>query len=116
MATQNEIANVWLMSPDNINIKKNIKSVPYDFNLTSYFPNNFEVCVFPVDGYKDYYGVFFDAEDGRCYNTSAKWIAPHCQVEPTGHFIIMRKKWIDDDEETFEMEITPKEFKAKYLK
>jgi hypothetical protein len=64
----------------------------------------------------DYYVVFFDANDGGKYNASAKWIAPHCQVASTGNFIIMRKKWFDGEEKTVEMEITPKEFRAKYLK
>jgi hypothetical protein len=105
-------AKVWLMTPDN----KNIQSVPYDFNIKKYFPNGFECRQYCINNIMDYYVVFFDANDGGKYNASAKWIAPHCQVASTGNFIIMRKKWFDEEEKTVEMEITPKEFRAKYLK
>lgn len=105
-------AKVWLMTPDN----KNIQSVPYDFNIKKYFPNGLECRQYCINNIMDYYVVFFDANDGGKYNASAKWIAPHCQVASTGNFIIMRKKWFDEEEKTVEMEITPKEFRAKYLK
>jgi hypothetical protein len=105
-------AKVWLMTPNN----DNIKSVPYNFNIRDYFPNGFECRMFLIDDIYDYYAVFFDANDGGRYNNAAKWIAPYCQVVPTGNFIVMRKKWFDEEEKTIEMEITPKEFKKKYLK
>jgi len=105
------MANIWLMTPE----KNIIQQVVYDFKLNTKFPNNFEVKVFPIDGYKDYYCAFFDADDSGVFNQSAKWIAPSCEVAPTGNFIIMRKKWIDGEEQTVKMEITPKEFKQRYL-
>jgi len=110
-------AKVWLMTPDNKNIQSvPYDSVPYDFNIKKYFPNGFECRQYCINNIMDYYVVFFDANDGGKYNASAKWIAPHCQVASTGNFIIMRKKWFDEEEKTVEMEITPKEFRAKYLK
>lgn len=112
VTTQQSKVNVWLMTPAN----KNIQQVKYDFNLHSKFPNGLECSLFLINGYDDYYVVFYDRDDEGAYNQSAKWIAPNCEVAPTGNFIIMRKKWIDGDEHTVEMEITPKEFKQKYLK
>jgi hypothetical protein len=115
MTAPTETAKVWVMSPD----KQVIQKVKYDFELRSKFPRGFECRQFCIDDIMDYYVVFFDAEEGGAYNASAKWIAPHCGVAPTGNFIIMRKKWIeteDDCEEyTVEMDITPKEFKKQYL-
>jgi hypothetical protein len=106
------IASVWLMSPDN----KNIQQAKYDFSLYSKFrKGHFECRQFLIDDIMDYYVVFFDAEDGGVYNESAKWIAPSCGVLPTGNFIVMRKKWIDGKEHTVEMDISPKDFKNKYL-
>lgn len=112
MTTQQSIANIWLMTPDN----KNIQQVKYDFKLGTKFPNNFECRQFLIDDIFDYYVVFFDAENGGAYNQSAKWIASSCDVLPTGNFVVMRKKWIDGKEHTIEMGISPKDFKQKYLK
>jgi len=107
-----ENTNIWFMSPDN----KNIRQIKYDFDIKTKFPCGLECHQFLNDDIFDYYVVFFDAEDRGRYNASAKWIAPSCGVFPTGNFIIMRKKWGDDDEEhTIEMDISPKDFKAKYL-
>ena len=99
------------MSPEN----KNIRQIKYDFDIMTKFPNGFECHQFCNPDTSDYYVVFFDNEDGGRYNTSAKWIAPTCGVEPTGNFIIMHKKWINREEHTVEMDISPKDFKAKYL-
>ena len=110
-----EIANVWLMTPNS----KNIQKVKYDFDLSSMFPNGYECLPYFINDITDYYIVFFDKEDGGAFNSSAVWVAPYCQVAPTGNFIIMRKKWFgtEDDyaEYTVEMNITPKGFK-KLLK
>ena len=103
--------SIWIMSPTNSNIQK----VKYDFQLRSKFPRNFECRQFLINDIMDYYVVFFDADDGGQYNASAKWIAPYCGVAPTGNFIIMRKKWIDDEEFIVEMDISPAQFKKKYL-
>ena len=108
----NANTNIWFMSPYN----KNIRQIKYDFDIKTKFPDGFECHKFEDDDTGSYYVVFFDAEDGGTYNASAKWIAPTCGVFPTGNFIIMRKKWGDDAEEhTIEMDISPKDFKAKYL-
>jgi len=116
MNAPTEIANVWLMTPNS----KNIQKVKYDFTLSSMFPNNFECRQFCINDIDDYYVVFFDAEDGGAFNSSAVWVASYCGVAPTGNFIIMRKKWFhtEDDyaEYTVEMNITPKELKKIYLK
>jgi len=106
------MANIWLMTPE----KNIIQQIKYDFKISTYFPNGFECRQFYVRGIMEYYVIFFDAEDGGFYNQSAKWVAPFCNVAPTGNFIIMRKKWIDGEEHTIEMEITPREFKRQYLK
>lgn len=114
---RNEKATVWVMSPD----KKVIQKRLYDFELRSKFPRGFECRQFCINDIMDYYVVFFDAEEGGDYNASAKWIASHCGVEPTGNFVILHKKWIqfsdgDCEEYTVDMDITPKEFKKQYLK
>lgn len=96
--------------------KNVIQQIKYDFKLIEYFPNGFECRQFCINGIMDYYVVFFDADDGGDYNKSAKWIAPFCDVAPTGNFIIMRKKWIGEEEHTIEMGITPRDFKRRYLK
>ena len=106
------IASVWLMTPDN----NNIQQAKYDFKLdTKFRKGRFECRQFLIDDIMDYYVVFFDADDGGAYNASAKWIASSCGIPPTGNFIVMRKKWIDGKEHTVEMDISPKDFKNKYL-
>jgi len=110
--TEPTVANVWVMKPNS----PSIQQVKYDFELSSKFPNGFECRQFCIKDIMDYYVVFFDADNSGDYNPSAKWIAPHCGVAPTGNFVVMRKKWIGDEEHTVEMEITPKEFKQRYLK
>ena len=110
--TEPTVANVWVMKPNS----PSIQQVKYDFELSSKFPNGFECRQFCITDIMDYYVVFFDADDSGDYNQSAKWIAPHCGVAPTGNFVVMRKKWFGDEEHTVEMEITPKEFKQRYLK
>ena len=92
-----------------------IQQVKYNFELSTKFPKGFECFQFCINDIMDYYVVFFDADNSGAYNQSAKWIASHCGVEPTGNFIVMQKKWIDDMEHTVEMDITPKEFKQRYL-
>jgi hypothetical protein len=109
---ENKMANIWLMSPDN----KNIQVVKYDFKLGDKFPNLFECRQFWINDIMEYFVIFFDAEDGGAYNASAKWVAPYCGVAPTGNFIVMRKKWIGGEEHTINMDISPKDFKQKYLK
>ena len=110
--TEPTVANVWVMKPNS----PSIQQVKYDFELSSKFPNGFECRQFCITDIMDYYVVFFDADDSGDYNQSAKWIASHCGVAPTGNFVVMRKKWFGDEEHTVEMEITPKEFKQRYLK
>ena len=110
--TEPTVANVWVMKPNS----PSIQQVKYDFELSSKFPNGFECRQFCITDIMDYYVVFFDADDSGAYNQSAKWIASHCGVAPTGNFVVMRKKWFGDEEHTVEMEITPKEFKQRYLK
>ena len=110
--TEPTVANVWVMKPN----YPSIQQVKYDFELSSKFPNGFECRQFCITDIMDYYVVFFDADDSGDYNQSAKWIASHCGVAPTGNFVVMRKKWFGDEEHTVEMEITPKEFKQRYLK
>lgn len=106
------MANIWLITPDN----DKIAQVKYDFKLSTKFrQGHFECRQFLIDDIMDYYVVFFDAENGGAYNASAKWIAPSCGVAPTGNFIVMRKKWINGEEHTVEMGISPKDFKKKYL-
>ncbi len=105
-----KVANVWVMTPNNANIQQ----VKYNFELRSKFPNGFECFQFLIDDIMDYYVVFFDADDSGAYNQSAKWVAGYCGVAPTGNFIIMRKKLIDDEEHIVEINITPKELKQKY--
>ena len=105
-------SKVWLMTPDN----KNVQSVKYNFKLASKFPNGFECRQFCIDDIMDYYVVFFDNDNSGAYNASAKWVAPSCEVSPTGNFIVMRKKWINGTEHTVEMDISPKDFKKKYLR
>lgn len=107
------MAKVWLMSPNNTNIQV----VHYDFNINKYFPNNFECKQFCINDIWEYYVVFFDAEDGGAFNAAAKWIASGCDVSPTGNFIVMRKKWNKEkeEEETLDMNISPKDFKVKFL-
>ena len=95
--------------------KPNIRLVPYRFNLRKRFPNGYEVATFPITDERDYYAVFYDAEEGGMPNPSANWIAPYLGVAPTGNFIVMRKKWIDGEEEAFDMDITPKQFKKWFL-
>jgi hypothetical protein len=94
-----------------------IQVIKYDFDLRKYFPNGFECRTYLIDDIWEYFVVFFDAENGGLYNKSAKWIAPSCGVVPTGNFIMMRKKWDRENEEenTIEMGISPKDFKEKYL-
>lgn len=107
-----KVANIWVMKPNS----PSIQQVKYDFKLSTKFPNGFECRQFCITDIMDYYVVFFDADDSGAYNQSAKWIASHCGVAPTGYFVVMRKKWIDGEEHTVEMDITPKEFKQRYLK
>lgn len=103
--------SIWIMSPNDFKIQK----TKYNFKLRSKFPNGFECKQFCINGIMDYYVVFFDADDSGAYNASAKWIAPYCGVAPTGNFIIMRKKWIGEEEVTVEIGISPAEFKKQYL-
>lgn len=103
--------SIWIMSPTEFKIQK----TKYDFQLRSKFPNGFECRQFYINDIMEYYVVFFDADNGGAYNKSAKWIAPYCEVAPTGNFIVMRKKWIEGEELTVDMDITPAEFKKQYL-
>jgi len=89
--------------------KKNIQKINYDFELRTKFPNGFECFQFLNPDIFDYYVVFFDAEEGGPWNNSASWIARYCNVNPTGNFIVMRKKWINQEEHTIDMDITPQE-------
>lgn len=110
--TEKQMAKIWLMTPEN----KNIQLVKYDFELKTKFPNGFECSQFLINDIMEYFVVFFDKEDGGDYNYSAKWISPYCEVYPSGNFVVMRKKWIDGEEHTIDMDISPKEFKKKYFK
>ena len=107
------MSKIWLMTPDN----NKIQVIKYDFNIRKYFPNNYECKMIPINDIFEYYVIFFDAEDGGYFNNTAKWIAPHCGVVPTGNFIIVHKKWDMEEEKelTVDMDISVKDFKKKYL-
>jgi len=106
------MAKIWVMTPN----KLKIQEVIYDFKLNDrYFPNQHECKMYLINDINEYFAIFFDAQDGGEYNTSSRWIASYCGVQPTGNFVIMRKKWINKEEHTIDMDITVKSFKEQYL-
>lgn len=90
------MVKVWLMCPGD----KIIKQVDYpptgDLTLfKSWFPKRHEIRQFFINpgSENEYIVVFFDAEEGGEINGVASWIARRIPVQPTGKFLIMRKKW-----------------------
>ena len=107
----NKPANVWVMRPG----CDNIKVTPYDFKLNALFSKGFEYWMVYINGDKDYLVLFFDAENGSPYNKSAKWIAKlRNDLLPTGNFVLMRKKWIEQKEHTIEIEMSVKEVQSRF--
>ena len=117
-------ARIWLMLPN----ENSIYQVQYPVlgddreNLKRVFPNNFKSFRVLNTDDKDYYTVFYDAEEGGAFNKSAKWIAKFVPVAPTGNFVIMHRQLrcknttnetdLDFDEYTVGMKGTVKEFKS----
>jgi hypothetical protein len=98
---------MWLMTPSNDKI---VKCRYTTFNKV--FQNEFDSVQFNIDDDgMEYLVVFFDANDGGVFNQCASWLSKLLRIPPSGNFVIMRKKWVDGEETTIDIGMTPTEVK-----
>lgn len=110
--TQNQTNEIkmWVMKPTS----SKIRAIPYnDENVTSQFQRNIDYRKFPITAdYNEYFIVFFDDDKWGAYNKTATCISHFCNIiNPTGNFLIIRKKWVNGEITTVDMGVSPKEFR-----
>jgi hypothetical protein len=120
MSSSNNQVKVWVIKPEMDAVAENeMLGHPYPEDKSSrqallkkWFPRGFEVKQWYLkeDDIMEYFVVFFDAEEGGLCNEMAYQIAKACGVASTGNFVVMRKKWVGEEERTVDMGVSVFEF------
>lgn len=94
-----KVAKIWVLEPN----EQQHKEVEYNFILKDkYFPTGIECSMCHINGDKEYFAIFYAADNEGPVNLLATSFSLRWGVEPRGTFVIMRKKWIETEDNYFE--------------
>ena len=103
---------VWVFKPNDRNVCFEYEYPEFNRKalMAKWFPNNFECFQkYVKEGdIMEYFVIFFDAEEGGARNNCVE-LAKICGVPPTGNFVVMRKKWVGEEEKTIDMGFLPRD-------